>query len=86
MDPILQPLVIYGPLGIFAAFGLWFLKQVYEGAVKDRNSEREYSRSLEKTLREQVLPLLSQVQLTTAEAVKVITEAQAELRVRKELQ
>lgn len=80
-----QPLVVYGPLGIFAAFGLWFLKQVYEGLIKDRDNEREYSKDLEKTLREQVVPLLAQVQTTTAEAVKVITDAQAELRVRKEL-
>lgn len=87
MDPsLLQPLAVYGPLGIFAAFALWFFKKVYDGVVKDRDTERQYSRDLEKTLREQVIPLLSQVQVTTAEAVKVITEAQAELRIRKELQ
>lgn len=79
-------LATYGPLGIFAAALLWFAWQAYNKVVKDRDDERNYSRGLDEKLREQIMPLLAQVQSATADAVTVITQVRAEMDVRDRME
>lgn len=83
--PSWTPLLNYGVLGIFAVFFLWFAKQVFDRLVKERDEERQYSRDLEKDLRDQVMPLLSLVNQSTTDAIKAITEMRAELLFRGQL-
>jgi hypothetical protein len=75
---------VYGPLGVIAAFGLWFIlltvnRLVAEKAVltKERDDERAYSKELERNLREQIIPLLSANQATTAEAVSILDQVRS---------
>ncbi len=72
---------IYGPLGAVAGFGLWMtlstitrLNKDKDELVKQRDEERQINRELERNLREQIIPLLSSNQTTTAEAVKVLDQ------------
>lgn len=81
----MTPLFVYGPLGIFAAFGLFFLTKFVQKLIAERDEERAYTKELEKKLREDVVPAMSSLTNTNAEAVKaladnkvVITQSQAE--------
>jgi hypothetical protein len=78
-------LYTYGPLGIFAGAFMWFAYQAYKKVVQDRDDERNYSRDLEKQLRENIMPLLAKVAEVTADAAKTITKATAEIAVRDEI-
>lgn len=84
--PPWQAFTIYGPLGLIFFLSVLFVRMVFEKMAKDRDAERQYSMDTEKDLRERIFPLLAQVQTTTAEAVKLLTEIRAEQQMERELQ
>lgn len=84
--PPWQAFTIYGPLGLIFFLSVLFVRMVFEKMSKDRDAERAYSMETEKDLRERIFPLLAQVQTTTAEAVKLMTELRDEQRVRQEIE
>jgi hypothetical protein len=84
--PAWQVFTVYGPLGIIFGLAVIFVRSVVDKMGKDRDAERQYSMETEKDLRERIFPLLAQVSQTMADAVKVITEVRAEMRVREEIE
>ncbi|HJS83620.1 MAG TPA: hypothetical protein VJ742_12375 [Nitrososphaera sp.] len=78
MDPIARTLLAYGPLGVFALLSIIFMRAMFDRLTTERDNERAYSMELEKDLRERIVPLITSVQATTSEAVKVIGEIRTE--------
>jgi hypothetical protein len=86
--PDVAPLAVYGPLGVFMAFGLWFVIWTFNRQTKahsdeirrlvaELNEERSYSHGLEDRLRDQIIPLLTTTQQATADAVRLIVQQTA---------
>lgn len=68
----------YGAVGAIAALGVAFVWSTIKRLIRERDEERAYSREIERSLRTDIVPLLTTVQTTTTEAMRVITEARAE--------
>jgi hypothetical protein len=84
--PPWQAFTIYGPLGLIFFLAVLFVRMVFDKMSKDRDGERQYSMETEKDFRERIVPLLAQVQQTTAEAVKLLSEIRTEQQVDRQLE
>lgn len=92
--PDVAPLYVYGPLGVFMAFGLWFVISTFNKLaaehektvarlIAERDDERAYTRHIEDSLRSQIIPLLTSTNQATTDAVRLITQQAALLEDRR---